>query len=481
MHPDSQVEGPDIEEPESDLEQASLVPYAPDFTPATLGKVLGEDKVLGWLLDAAEEATDRRALLDSIASTCLQHITEPKNRRDMASHVVQGLENYGLLEVDDADDRLRLTEAGKEIRAASETERDAVFARHILSSCNGYRLVEAIQRHELRNSQPTMEELSEELDRSRTSKSLSTMKAWLTRAGVMRPVRHYAVDSEKLERLLGAGALQVLGLEKRQLEFLLAARVLAANKGDVDLEAADIKLVAETRAPDLKIPSKGLGRFVARLGELGFLEQMPTVRSRGGNRGAVRLTTKGFEISDEQIRGVLRQSSTGFQLSDLPPMSELLRELPHGTPDALGRRGEMLALHVCLMIGLRVVAWRKRLPVEVDLVGERSAALSYQRWHIQVKNIEGDLDSDRVDREVGAAAGTGATHLLFIVPRGNCTGPARSEILSKGRLTHLHIYVLTSSSIGFAVEPAALLRSLLEQQRRMTQQKRREAERREQE
>jgi hypothetical protein len=155
-----------------------------------------------------------------------------------------------------------------------------------------------------------------------------------------------------------------------------------------------------------------------------------------------------------------------------------VRSGTQGTTDERGHWGEMLGVHVCLMLGLRVVGWRSRLPVEIDMTAERTVGLAYQRWHIQVKNIEGGLDADRVDREIGAAAGTGATHILFIVPRGSVTVPARAEILAKSRHTALHIFVLHQDSLVKA-ELRPMLDSMEMQLITLQRHKRSEAERRE--
>jgi hypothetical protein len=165
-------------------------------------------------------------------------------------------------------------------------------------------------------------------------------------------------------------------------------------------------------------------------------------------------------------------------LEKLRPIGDALDALGKGTTEERGQLGEMLAVHACLMLGLRVVAWRKRAPVEIDLSAERTVGLSYQRWHLQVKNIDGDLDADRVDREIGAAAGTGATHLLFVVPRGGVTGTAQLEIDTKNRLTHFHVYLLTAASFAAPIR-ASLIRDLRGQETKLTRIKRMEAERRE--
>jgi hypothetical protein len=164
-------------------------------------------------------------------------------------------------------------------------------------------------------------------------------------------------------------------------------------------------------------------------------------------------------------------------LSDLKPLDYILDALRRDDCD--GKLGEMLAVHLCLMIGLRVVAWRKCLPAEIDLTADRVTALSYQRFHIQVKNTSGDLEIDRVDREVGAAAGTGATHILFVVPRAGLTRAARAEILAKSRNTSLHIYALTKESLKPPVRAASLLEALRFQGLSLATAKQNQAERRE--
>ncbi len=453
--------GDDLSLAEGD-DDSGLIPYGPDFTPATLGKTIGADRLLKWLLNTAATAPTKTALQDAIVDHCLRHIDDKANRRDMASHVVQGLGNYLLIDVDE-ENRVSLTSAGEAIRAASDDERDVVFARHILSMCGGYRLVEAIQRYELRGTQPTMELLNEELGQHPTEKNISTMRAWLSRARVISKTGPYSVNADGLVAVVGSGVTQMLGLDRAQVEFLLAARVLAVQIGSDTLEGPDIKKLAETRAPDVKIPSKALGSFVKRLMDRGLVEAVVRARGKGGTRTNLRLTIEAVRLADAQVRLFLEQSAAGFLLSELGTLSDALAALAQGTAEERGRAGERLAVHICLMLGLRVTGWRERMPVEVDLTAERVVGFAYQRWHVQVKNIDGDLNADRVDREIGAAAGTGATHLLFVVPRGGISAAARAEAVMKSRLTSLHIYV----------------RQLEGEQTVLVREKRNEAERRE--
>jgi hypothetical protein len=465
-----------VEDDEVD-DSGGLVPYAPDFTPATLGRKIGAANVLTWLLTHAKGRA-KADLANVIARDCLAHIAEPKDRRDMASHVVQALQNYHLVEVDDAE-VVSLTTDGRAILGAPAAQRDEAFARHILTVCNGYRLVEEIQRLTLGGQRATLEALTEVLDRASTSKSISSMKAWLERAGVLRAGRSYQVDDARLDEVLGNGATRLLGLDERQLEFILAARVLSAQHGTPVLEAADVKALAESRRPGVRLPSKALGAFARSLVEQGFFSEEAKVRTKGGTRVALRFSARGLELTDDQLRGLVGQASGGLPIGKLLPVADVVAALAAGTINERGHAGEMLAVHACLLLGLRVVSWRSRAPAEIDLIAERTMGLSYQRWHVQVKNTDNDLDVDRVDREIGVAAGTGATHILFVVPRAGVSQTAQAELDAKTRLTHLQPYVLSAAAFDAPVQVGRLLRELRGQEARQTRIKRMEAERRE--
>lgn len=471
--PDSGVEP--VDQGEDDL---GLVPYAPDFTPATLGKRLGEDEVLPWLLGRIAEGPTKAELAAAVAERCLSHIQALRSRMDMASHVIQALQNYLLMVVDDSG-RVHLSEIGVGLQGRPGAELDEAFARHILTRCNGYRLVEEIWRLELSAQKPRLEELARRLDRNSTSKSISSMRAWLARAGVF-PSSGYIVNEERVEQLLGAGYRGVLRLDAAQTEFLLAARALSKMSGAQLLAAPDVRRLAALRGAS-QISSKSLARFVKDLADFGVLELTDKRRTSGGSQTVFRLAPPQLALSDDELYGLSRQSSSLIDLKSLPPISEVLSQLSEGSAEARGIIGELLAVHVCLLLGLRVVGWRTRQPVEVDLTATRPVGLSYQRWYIQVKNTAEDVAADRVDRELGVAAGMGASHILFVVPRARMTRAAAAEIATKNRLTHLHIYALDVSvfedTTALVPQLSASLRAQLSQISRLKEQEalRREA------
>jgi hypothetical protein len=208
------------------------VPYATELTPRSLGRMLGHDAVLPWLLQTAETVGTRKDFRNAIIEKCFSHIQGKRaqqNRCDMASHVLQGLMGYKLVEIG-AGDSIALTAKGEELLSVDDDVRDILFARHILTACNGYRLVEAIRRYELRGEVPSLEDLASELDGHPTAKSVSSMRAWLARAGVISASGRYTINKDALDRVLGGPVDAALGLTQVELEFLISARVLTKQR-----------------------------------------------------------------------------------------------------------------------------------------------------------------------------------------------------------------------------------------------------------
>ncbi len=233
----------------SDLPQ---IPFGQEFTPSTLGKTLGEDEVLGWLLDTAATAANRSDLSVAIQETCLPGVPRLKDRRDMASHVITAMRGYKLIEVDE-DDRVSLTQIAQRILAAKGEARDRLFARHILTSCGGQRLVDTILKYQIRGEQPRLEDLARDLEDQPTSKSISAMRAWLSRAGAFEG-RGYTVDQAVIESLLGPNIAEVYALQPLELEFVIAVRLLEAQSGQGFVRASEAMSLVEASNPHLRPP-----------------------------------------------------------------------------------------------------------------------------------------------------------------------------------------------------------------------------------
>lgn len=459
------------------------VPYAPDLTPSTLGKAIGEDRVLSYLLELADSSPSKGEFINQVIEDCLSHIPNAKDRRDMASHVLQGLRNYLLVE-EDKDGTLAATPIGKRLASLPVEEQSRELALHILTDCNGLRFCEAILQFELRGELPTMEDLCHVgLDRHPTSKSISTMKVWLQRGGVLKPGRRYRVDRRAMSELLGGAYEGFAGLSPREAEFIFAARLYGIQHDQEVLSAPDVAKLTRVRRPDTRIPSKGLQGFLKSLEEKGLVTRTREMqRGWGGTRVAFRLTDTASLLSEERLRSLMSQVGLGYPVVRMRPLSELLENLDTGQAQKIGDAGEQLAIHICLMLGLRVLGRNIRAPLaEIDVLAERTSGLTYQRWAIQVKNITSTtkVDIDRIDRELGAVAGTGITHVLFFLPRSCTTGYAKAELLKKNALTPLHLYVLDAEAVGDEPTASTLIKELEAQAKLIAQLKTDESSRRE--
>lgn len=454
------------------------IPFGQEFTPATLGKQLTHEEVLPWLLVQTQDATQRADLSDAIQETCLAHVGRDRDRADMASHVITAMRSYGLIELGDNDEP-QLTDVGAELLGAPPEQLDRVFARHILTACNGQLLVDAALRYQLRGEKPRLEDLARELGMNPTDKSISAMRAWLARAGVFGG-RGYAVDQAALAELLGPNLGALYGLNDAEFEFVLAAKIVQVHTGLDFVSAPQVASTAEERNPEIRLPRKALSTFVKSLEQRGAVETRKEAGT-GGSYHAVRPVGAVEQLTEKELTRLFRQSRFGFALHELEPLDAIVGRLDEGSAVERGLQGEMLAIHLCMLLGLRVVSWRSRAPAsEIDLIAERTIGLAYQRWAVQVKNTGGDLTNDRVDRELGASLGTGVTHVLFIVPRSGLTAPAVAEIFARSRMSHVHVYHLSRDELAPGrISLDMLLRSLRHQSLALGAAKSEEAERRE--
>ena len=455
--------------------QDNLVPYAPDFTPALLGRRVGEEKVLPWLLGYSVQNPTRSELQEEIVENGFFHIKGERNRRDMASHVIQGLRNYGLITTE--DEIVRLTDAGQRVYMVEGAEQDRVFAAHILLNCGGLRFVDEIRRFELRGETPSMEDLSF-LDRHQTSKSLSTMRAWLSRAGVCPRKGAYSVRQSALADVIGERTELLFGLTATEAEFVFAARLMMIQSGKEEMAAASVVSLAEQRNPDVRFRRKSLGGLLSALENKGLVEMTGRQSGSGGAKLVFKLRWQGIEFGESELRRACSQ--VDLSIVELKPLTEIRTNLAIGDSYELGRLGEMLGIHACLALGLRNIQWRQRAPhAEIDLLADRTAALSYQRWAVQVKNTGGDLSADRVDREVGVTVGSGVTHILFLTPRARLSRPAHAEIVHRCRLTGLHMFFLDKSTFDQIDSISGMHKALALQAQDLATIKQQEAVRRE--
>ena len=83
------------------------------------------------------------------------------------------------------------------------------------------------------------------------------------------------------------------------------------------------------------------------------------------------------------------------------------------------------------------------------------------------------------DRELGAAVGTGITHVLFVVPRADLSDPARAELIARIKLSPIHAYFLTTDNFDSNLNADPVIQALAAQSAALEFVKSEEARRRE--
>ena len=201
-------------------------PVWPGFHPHNTGKELGEDLVLHGYSKLSQ--SDGDPFRRGGCGQCWLDVKPTKGSARHGQSRCDGDAGVRLITVDD-EGALSLTAAGESLRDAPDSERDLRFAQHIITMCEGQRFIEAIQRYELRGQVPDMEDLSIEFGESATSKNISTLRAWLARAGVVWPRSIVSATNGGTSPWRRRFSVRT-GLDRIALEFLIAARFSSSTR-----------------------------------------------------------------------------------------------------------------------------------------------------------------------------------------------------------------------------------------------------------
>jgi site-specific DNA-methyltransferase (cytosine-N4-specific) len=113
-----------------------------------------------------------------------------------------------------------------------------------------------------------------------------------------------------------------------------------------------------------------------------------------------------------------------------------------------GKALELLAMHLCRLLGLRLVAWRHRWRetggAEVDVIAE-GTNLVFVRWEIQCKNTP-RVSLEDLAREIGIADFYHA-NVVMIVTTGKFAKPAIDFAEKKMERSGLNIVLLDGSTL----------------------------------
>ena len=344
---------------------------------------------------------------------------------DIAKNVRLSLRAYGLTGSDE-----QLTARGRELfdARASATDLYRILAKHILLQLRGLDLLRAIRHLQHLKIEPTLQALAKELESvgihvPPSAVHISTMKLWLQQAGVIDD--RMIIDDGRVRELIGYGLDDVDRLDEFRPEMRAFIRALAAINPQDAIPSSKVREHA-TSMSHVEFDLKNLREQVLYpLRDLGYIEVEKSTAGRGAKAHLIRTTEK-FRV--EFIGPILDALalSGGFPRVRLDvPIDRVMIDL--GDPDRhkKGLALEMLAIHLCRLLGLRVTHWRRRAAdtggAEVDVLADGMNYV-FTRWQIQCKNTP-TVGHDDVARELGIVGHTRA-NVVMIVTTGRFAKPA---------------------------------------------------------
>ena len=314
---------------------------------------------------------------------------------------------YGLIEANDTT----LTASGRtlyDFRADAATLYEN-FARHVLKHCQGMNLVQCVLDMQAAGEEIDLTKLRRWLEERgltvpRGSKSMSTMRLWLEKAGVF--VSGYRVDQGRINDILGLGIEEFEALAVFSPEQKAYLKALANIGGGGPHASNEIeKLAAATFGVNFN--EKNLPKQVLYpLEDAGYVSLERGTKERGrGAKPFLVTTTERFTI--DLIRPLIEQLEQQTQADLRPmlrqPLTEIREQLTSSDKHMRGLALEALAFKLMRLIDLTYVATRLRGTVtggaEVDVIFE-GARLVFSRWQVQCKNTA-HVSLDDVAKEVG--------------------------------------------------------------------------------
>ncbi len=349
-----------------------------------------------------------------------------RSQRDIAKNIRLSLRAYEIVNADE-----QFTDLGRTLLGLADLP-DRLYselARHILLHLHGLDLLRAVSRlHTLRVS-PNLQAIARELEGMGihvppSAVHISTMKLWLEKADVVGSSFH--INQDRVKELIGISLEDVDNLDRFTPEVRAFVRALAAIDSAVPIPSSKVREHATSMTHVEFFDLKNLReQVIFPLRDLGYIEVTKATSGRGAKAHLIRITPK---FRAEFILPVLDAlaRSGGFPVVSLErPLQEVVAQLSSHDRHQKGLALEMLAMHFCRLLGLRVVDWRRRAVdtggAEVDLIADGTNYV-FTRWQIQCKNTS-LVSHDDVARELGIVGYTRA-NVVLIITTGRIARPA---------------------------------------------------------
>lgn len=413
------------------------LPFGDAFSPNQIE--VGEDEEeLSVILDLVKEFQGRPEEFDREIKE--RFFSSP----DRAKNVRLGLSPAGYKITDEDFEFTDLGEELYELRTQPE-EMYNRFAEHILRNLHGLKGIEIIEDLEAQGKKTTNKHLKEEFIEQydfhidEASNHWSQMRGWLSKAGIVNTrTANYDINRSKIESLIGVSSEDILELDKLSDNQQAFLRALALIDPDEPIKNSVVKSIAE-EAYGVDISQSNISRrTLDPLQDAGYIEWEHT----SGKPNLVKPTDK-FEseilvpvLEDlaERVgisRSVLRQS-----------FEEIQAQMDSDSTFEKGVALETLTVKIGRILGLDFAGWRVRGRetggTEVDIVMDEIGK-TFNRFQIQCKNTESQLETKHIAREVGITR-TLQTNTLVMVARNGVSQDGR--IFAKQVMRHENIAIL---------------------------------------
>jgi len=426
---------------------------------------------------------DKRAIQEAVFRKPVHRVrTNIPTSRRTASLPLEAASQYCLL----SPRIYEATPLARELASLEEHDLYMQFAKHILTNLNGLRVLEGIRQmqSDLAAGLSTTEVTGDTLARYLTQNGLAvtehntainTMRLWLMKAGIFRDKESrsssWDIDEQRLHEVLGIGdeALSALdALDEPQRIFLKA--LCRADPSDW-VRASAIRDLAElTGQSKVTFSRASLPKQILQPLESAGLIEWRSRGTRGGKTAELRTTAR---FNAEVLAPFLEQATASLD----PVVTRYYRIRTEDiyasldSPDIhhKGQALEAFAIHVMRILGLRLIAWRKRAKdatgrAEVDaLMGGVIGGIA-TTWQVQCKNMPNSrVGLEDIAREVGITSVTKATHVLFVT-NGSYTRDARDFAVKAMAASSLSIYLLDGRDFAEIRSNSACLARIIEQQ-----------------
>lgn len=431
------------------------LPSFNDFSPEIIGDIRRPLEILGQL------EPDKAAV---IAEWDRVFFSSADNKR-ASTNIPATLTSLGLM----TRVPFGLTNAGKAILTASSPEEAAQrLSRHVVDTCNGMAIIDAVRSLSTRGDLLGKVSLKRELETigieglSNATTDHTTLLNWMIKAGLFtREGRSNPQPVETaMKAVLGISASErssFADLPLGQQAFLQVLRRIAEANGSNPLPAKRVidECLRDHRAQfdEDQIRAK----VIRPLAEAGWIEMLGTSASagRGGKSGTIQPSRMLMDIPISRVVPDFEQIVPADLRAKIDlPLAEVRRLLASSQTYDRGLGLELLALKMILQIGLEPRAFRLRSRdtayAEVDLTAE-GKKLIFSRWNFQCKCVGGHVSLGDVAKEVGLAIYCKA-HVVAVVTTGEFSSEAIAYAREITQATHLQFLLVNGTIVRSYLE-----------------------------